>query len=78
MLGGYSKDHPWNQGSTVVIKLDEPDHPLLTREDMGAVLGITTETASRTIAEFRRKGLIELLEEHRFRCDTAALTRIAA
>lgn len=57
---------------------DEPDHPLLTREDMGAVLGLTTETASRTIAEFRRKGLIELLEEHRFRCDTAALTRIAA
>ena len=28
---------------------------LFSREDMGAMLGITTETASRTIAEFKRK-----------------------
>jgi len=31
---------------------------LFSREDMGAMLGITTETASRTIAEFKRKNLI--------------------
>ena len=29
-----------------------------SREDIGAILGITTETASRTIAEFKRLGLI--------------------
>jgi len=29
MLGGYSISHPWNAGSTVVIRLEEPDHPLL-------------------------------------------------
>jgi type 1 glutamine amidotransferase len=29
MLGGYSISHPWNAGSTVTIKLDEPNHPLL-------------------------------------------------
>ncbi len=29
MLGGRSVDHPWNEGSTVVVKLDEPDHPLV-------------------------------------------------
>jgi type 1 glutamine amidotransferase len=29
MLGGYSISHPWNAGSTVTIKLDEPDHPLV-------------------------------------------------
>jgi len=29
MLGGYSISHPWNAGSTVMIRLEEPDHPLL-------------------------------------------------
>ena len=29
MLGGYSISHPWNAGSTVTIKLEEPDHPLM-------------------------------------------------
>jgi CRP-like cAMP-binding protein len=30
----------------------------LNREDMGDILGISTETASRIIAEFKRRGLI--------------------
>ena len=29
MLGGYSISHPWNAGSTVTVKLDEPNHPLV-------------------------------------------------
>jgi type 1 glutamine amidotransferase len=29
MLGGYSIGHPWNLGSTVAVKLDEPEHPLV-------------------------------------------------
>ena len=29
MLGGYSIGHPWCVGSTVTVKLDEPDHPLV-------------------------------------------------
>ncbi|RQW77082.1 MAG: Crp/Fnr family transcriptional regulator [Methylococcus sp.] len=29
------------------------------RQDMGALLGITTETASRVVADFRRRGLVE-------------------
>lgn len=32
---------------------------LFTREDLGSMLSITTETASRTIAEFKRNKLIE-------------------
>ena len=28
MLGAYSISHPWNAGSTVVIRVEEPDHPL--------------------------------------------------
>ena len=29
MIGGYSISHPWNSGSTVTIKLDEPKHPMV-------------------------------------------------
>jgi type 1 glutamine amidotransferase len=29
MLGGYSISHPWNEGSRVVVKLEEPGSPLL-------------------------------------------------
>lgn len=29
MLGGYSISHPWNEGSTVTVRLDEPGHPLV-------------------------------------------------
>lgn len=39
---------------------------LLGREDMGALLGITTETASRVTAEFKRDGIIK--EEHHHVC----------
>jgi len=31
---------------------------LISREDMGAILGITTESASRIVAEFRRAGVL--------------------
>lgn len=46
--------------------------PLFGRRDMGAMLGITTESASRVIAELKR---VNMLEENPlgFRCDRAAL-----
>lgn len=50
---------------------------LFGREDMGAMLGVTTETASRTVAEFKRQKIIEELSSNRFRCDAAALQAIA-
>lgn len=34
-----------------------------SREDMGALLGITTETASRIMAAFKRHGLIHTSRE---------------
>jgi len=58
-------------------KHDHNEAPLLTREEMGALLGITTETASRITAEFRRGGLIAVLGADRCRCNTEALERIA-
>lgn len=46
------------------------------REDMGALLAITTETASRVIAEFKRKGFIKLASPHQAVIDREALTAI--
>lgn len=48
---------------------------LLGREDIGALLGITTETASRIIAEFRRLGIIHTLS-HDARIDKEELEKI--
>lgn len=50
---------------------------LLGREDMGAMLGVTTETASRIVAEFRREGILTETGPNRYTCDIAALGRIA-
>lgn len=46
---------------------------LFGREDLGAMLGITTETASRTVAEFKRQGLLRELGGNRFAVDVDGL-----
>jgi len=51
---------------------------LFGREDLGAMLGITTETASRAIAEFKRKGLLTELGSNRFRADAGKLQALLA
>jgi CRP-like cAMP-binding protein len=56
----------------------QPECRLFGREDLGAMLGITTETASRTIAEFKRQGLLHELGGNRYRLDTAGLERLLA
>ncbi|MES9848028.1 MAG: helix-turn-helix domain-containing protein, partial [Candidatus Thiodiazotropha sp.] len=50
---------------------------LFAREDMGAMLGITTETASRTIAEFKRQSLLVETNSNHFLLDIPNLHRIA-
>jgi CRP-like cAMP-binding protein len=50
---------------------------LFSREDMGAMLGITTETTSRTIAEFKRQSLLVETSPNRFLLDIRNLERIA-
>lgn len=50
---------------------------LFSREDIGAMLGITTETSSRAIAEFKRKSLLMETEPNRFLVDVPNLRRIA-
>mgnify|MGYP000927605685 CR=1 FL=1 len=46
---------------------------LFSREDLGAMLGITTETASRTIAEFKRQGWLNELSSNHYHIDRQAL-----
>lgn len=48
---------------------EHPECALFGREDMGAMLGITTETASRTIAEFKRRGVLIGIGNNRYRLD---------
>jgi len=58
---------------------DEPQSEceLFGREDMGAMLGITTETASRTVAEFKRQSLLMETRPNRFLLDVPNLRLIA-
>jgi CRP-like cAMP-binding protein len=61
----------------LVIHCREGVCDLFSREDMGAMLGITAETASRTIAEFKRQGLLIETKPNRFVLDIPSLQRIA-
>ncbi len=48
------------------------------REDMGAMLGVTTETVSRITAEPRREGLLRVFDNNRAAADVAALAVLAS
>jgi len=50
---------------------------LIRRADMGAVLGITTESASRAVAEFIREGCLVRLDEGYYSADTRLITEAA-
>lgn len=50
---------------------------LFGREDLGAMLGVTTETTSRTIAEFKRRRLLVETTPNLFVLDLPNLRRIA-
>jgi len=55
---------------------DKEQCELFSREDLGAVLGLTTETASRTMAELKRSGFISEPKTNRFLCDIPNLKRL--
>jgi CRP-like cAMP-binding protein len=58
---------------------DDPDGScyLPPREDIAAIIGTATETASRVVAELRRSGFIEETAPHRARVDVEMLRQIA-
>ena len=51
---------------------------LFGREDVGSLLGITTETASRMIADLKRGGIVREVSVNLFERDLGQLTAIAA
>ena len=55
---------------------DQPE-TMPGREDMGALLGITTETASRVMADFKRRRLIHSDKGNELVCDHTALNQLA-
>lgn len=63
----------------LTLSKDQPDDTctLFSREDIGAILSITTETASRTIAEFKRQRYIVETSFNQFLCDVIELEKIA-
>lgn len=64
------------------LSLHDPSAPVLlpAREDIGAMLGITLETASRAVAALRREAVLVQTDNtgRYFTVDHAALLRIAA
>ncbi|MDQ7074584.1 MAG: Crp/Fnr family transcriptional regulator [Gammaproteobacteria bacterium] len=57
----------------LVVTETEPVCQLFSRDDIGAMLGITMETASRVIAEFKRNNWLQELKPTYYRCDVTAL-----
>lgn len=50
---------------------------LFSREDIGSILSITIETASRTLSEFKRLSLIKEIRANHYNLDIEGLTRVA-
>ncbi|WP_114394144.1 Crp/Fnr family transcriptional regulator [Oleisolibacter albus] len=61
------------------LTAEQPEQPvrLFTREDLGAMLAVTLETASRTISEFKRAGLIREIAHNLVLCDRDGLMAAA-
>ena len=50
--------------------------PDLRREDIAAIIGVTVETASRIMADFRRRKLVWTEEDRQLRCDAEGLKKL--
>jgi CRP-like cAMP-binding protein len=64
----------------LILRLADPDDGVCVlpgREDMGAMLGLTTETASRTVAALKREGAICPGGAHAVRANLERLEAIA-
>lgn len=57
---------------------DTSDCYIFSREDIGSILSITIETASRTISEFKRLQLMKEISHNYFDLDVAGLEKIIA
>jgi len=73
-----STGHTKDRVARLLLLLDETSADdsffLPTRDDMGAMLGITTESASKATAEFKRKGWLKPLQHSRACIDRVELS----
>jgi CRP-like cAMP-binding protein len=64
----------------LLLKLDKHNGgrciPDLLREDIASIIGVTTETASRIMADFRRRKWVWNEETRHLRCDAEALKKL--
>jgi CRP/FNR family transcriptional regulator, anaerobic regulatory protein len=69
--------HAESRLARLLLKLDAHNErhliPDLLREDIAAIIGVTTETASRLMADFRRRKLVCDETNRQMRCDPGAL-----
>lgn len=69
--------HAETRLARLLLKLDAHSErhsiPNLLREDIAAIIGVTTETASRLMADFRRRKLISETDGRGMHCDHDAL-----
>lgn len=56
---------------------ESPQIAMLNREDMGALLGVTTESASRAMAELKRRGLVREEKGRCVHCNQQGLATLA-
>lgn len=77
MITELNTGHAESRLARLMLKLDaySEDHriPDLMREDIASIIGVTTETASRLMADFRRRKFISEVESRHVRCDLGAL-----
>lgn len=61
----------------LMLRRMEESFITLNREDIGSMLGVTTETASRLMAEFKRNGWVQESHGRCIGCDATQLERVA-
>jgi len=65
--------------ANLLLRLVEDDTNecfLFSREDIGSILSITIETASRTLSEFKRLNLVRELRSNHLQLDVEGLTKL--
>lgn len=85
-LTGYSTGGTRQRMARLLVDLHDlaakadPKRPLVelpSRDDVGAILGTTKETASRLVADFRRAGLLTNVDVNHMMIDRAGLAAVA-
>ena len=80
-LTGFTTGSARQRVARLLIRLSDKEAGnmcrLFGRGDLGDILGITTETASRIMAEFKRQGLIVENTQNTFQCNLAELQKLA-